>query len=122
MRDKIPLNLKLLEGRTFIVGREGHIYIDSSIASKNHAEIRITNGKVILRDLDSTNGTYLVKNNKLVFFERGEVSLSQDISIGGQSHSIYELLEIANDFVTNDDAETEFDSEALQNTGRKFSL
>ncbi|MCP4432718.1 MAG: FHA domain-containing protein [Gammaproteobacteria bacterium] len=122
MSNKTQLHLKLLEGRTFIIGREGHIYIDSSVASKNHAEIRITNGKILLRDLKSTNGTYLVKNNKLVFFESGEVTLGQDISIGGKIYSIHELLEVANDFVNSDDAETELDYEVPGYTGQKKSV
>lgn len=119
MSNKKRLNLKLMEGRTFIVGREGHIYIDSSIASKNHAEIRISNGKILIRDLDSTNGTYLVKNKRLIFFEKGEVSLDQRIAIGGKIHSVHELLEIANDFVADDDAETEYDTYAISLKERK---
>lgn len=119
MSNKNRLNLKLMEGRTFIIGREGHIYIDSPIASKNHAEIRISNGKILLRDLDSTNGTYLVKNKKLVYFESGEVTLDQYISIGGKVHRINQLLAIANDFVADDDAETEFDTHAIRMKERK---
>ena len=58
MNDKRRANLERMEGRTFILGREGHIYIDSPTASKHHAEICIEDGKVILRDLKSTNGTF----------------------------------------------------------------
>ena len=36
MNDKHRANLELMEGRTFILGREGHIYIDSPTASKHH--------------------------------------------------------------------------------------
>jgi hypothetical protein len=48
------------------LGREGHIYIDSPTVSKRHAEIKITNGKIYRRDLDSTNGTFL--NRKKSWF------------------------------------------------------
>ena len=119
MSNKNRLNFKLMEGRAFIIGREGHIYIDSSIASKNHAEIRVSRGKILLRDLGSTNGTYLIKNNKKVFFEKGEVSLEQKVIIGGKVNSVRGLLEIANDFVTDDDAETEFDTYAISMKERK---
>ncbi|MCP4237626.1 MAG: FHA domain-containing protein, partial [Aestuariibacter sp.] len=92
-----------------IVGREGHIYIDSPSASKHHAEIKIIGGKVYLRDLNSSNGTYLQKNNKLVYFEKGYVSLLQPVVMGNQRHVIQDLLAIAGHFVTSDDAVTELD-------------
>lgn len=116
---KKNLDLKQLEGRTFVIGREGHIYIDSRIASKHHAEIKIINGKILLRDLDSTNGTYLIKNRKLMIFERGEVGLDQRVSIGGHTNSILKLLSIANNFVSTDDSETQLDPEVLANFQQK---
>ncbi len=103
------IDIESLEGRTFILGREGHIYIDSSTASKHHAEIRIFNGRIHLRDLDSTNGTYLIRNNKLVFFEKGYVNPLQPVVIGDQKYVIWDLLSIANDFVALDDAPTEIE-------------
>ena len=41
------VNLKLIEGRSFILGRQGHIFIDSITASNQHAEIRIVTRKSI---------------------------------------------------------------------------
>lgn len=96
-----------MEGRIFILGREGHIFIDSTTASKHHAEITIANGDVYLRDLDSTNGTYVVKNNERVPFKEGYVDLRQPIVIGGKVLVIQDLLAIVKDFVAVDDAETE---------------
>jgi pSer/pThr/pTyr-binding forkhead associated (FHA) protein len=99
MNDKRRANLELMEGRTFILGREGHIYIDSPTASKHHAEIRIEDGKVILRDLKSTNGTFLLKNKTLIPFQEGVVDPRQPIVIGRHSYVIQELLAIASDFI-----------------------
>jgi pSer/pThr/pTyr-binding forkhead associated (FHA) protein len=96
-----------MEGRIFILGREGHIFIDSITASRHHAEITITNGDVYLRDIDSTNGTYILKNNVRVPFEEGYVDLQQSIVIGGKVLVIQDLLAIAKDFAAVDDAETE---------------
>ncbi len=96
-----------MEGRIFILGREGHIFIDSATASKNHAEISIINGEVYLRDLNSTNGTYLLQKNQRVPFEEGYVDLQQSIVIGGKALVIHNLLAIAKDFVAVDDAVTE---------------
>ena len=96
-----------MEGRKFILGREGHIFIDSTTASKHHSEITITNGDVYLRDLDSTNGTYLLKNDARIPFQEGCVDLQQSIVIGGKALVIQDLLAIAKDFAAVDDAETE---------------
>ena len=99
--------IRLVEGRTFVVGREGHIYINSSTASKRHAEIKIIGGRIYLRDLKSTNGTYLLKNKRLVHFEEGYVNPLQPIMIGNQMHTIESLLTIASDFIVSDDTPTQ---------------
>ncbi len=109
MKNNLNIDIEHLEGRTFIVGREGHIYIDSATVSKHHAQIKIINGRIYLRDLDSTNGTYLIKNNKLVFFEKGYVNPLQPIVVGDQKHVVLDLLAIANNFVATDDNETQVD-------------
>ena len=106
MNHKKRANLELMEGRTFILGREGHIYIDSPTASKHHAEIRIEGGKVFLRDLKSTNGTFLLKNKTLVPFQEGVVNPKQPIVIGRHSYVIENLLAIASDFVAVDENTT----------------
>ncbi len=113
MNNKLDIDLDLLEGRTFILGREGHIYIDSSRVSKHHAQLKIINGKIHLRDLNSTNGTYLVRNNKLVYFEKGFVNPLQSIALGGEKHRVIDLLVIAGNFVATDDSETEVDIDNL---------
>ena len=116
MKQKPSLNIDLMEGRSYILGREGHIYINSPLVSKQHAEIIIIKRKIYLRDLNSTNGTYLVKNNRLVPFVRGFVSPIQTIVIGDQKRTILDLLAIANDFVCEDDAITQLDVESLENS------
>lgn len=84
-----------MESRTYIIGREGHIFLDDKTVSKQHAEIQIVNGEIYLRDLQSTNGTYLVKNNRLVPFAEGYVQLNQPIVIGNRQYTIKKLLEMA---------------------------
>ena len=95
-----------MNGRTFILGREGHIYMDSPTASKHHAEISVIDGKVFLRDLGSTNGTFLLKNKTRVRFESGYVDLLQPIVIGKRTYIIQDLLAIAGDFAAVDDHTT----------------
>ncbi len=106
MKHKLELNIELVEGRTFILGREGHIYIDSPTASKHHAEIKIIDGKIFLRDLNSTNGTFLFKNKTQVQFLEGYVNPNQPVVIGGQTYVIRDLLAIASDFASVDENET----------------
>jgi len=106
MIEKRRINLQPLEGRTFILGREGHIYIDSPTASKHHAEIYIEDGKIFLRYLKSTNGTFLLKNKTLVPFQEGVVDPRQPIVIGKHAYVIQDLLAIASEFVAVDDNAT----------------
>lgn len=101
------VDIGLLEGRTFKIGRDGHIYINSPVVSQQHAEIKINRGKIYLRDLNSTNGTYLVKNNRLVHFDKGYVELKQSVVIGDQQYTIEKLLTIAGDYVESDDYPTQ---------------
>lgn len=107
MNDNLSVDIGLLEGRTYIIGRDGHIYIDSPVVSQQHAEIKIINGRVYLRDLNSTNGTYLLRKNRLVFFTEGYVNLLQPIMIGDQKHTIQGLLAVAGDFVNSDEFPTQ---------------
>jgi len=87
-----------MESRTYVIGREGHIYINDPTVSKQHAEIQVINGEVYLRDLGSTNGTFLIKNNRLVPFNEGYVQLHQPIVLGNRQYTIHSLLEIAGAF------------------------
>ena len=100
MKNKTLVGVELLEGRTFIIGREGHIYITDPTISKHHAEISISNGKVFLRDLDSTNGTYLLTNKKLIPFREGYVDLDQPIVLGKKMKTARSLLITAATFVS----------------------
>ena len=107
MKSKKRANLDHLEGRTFILGREGHIYIDSVTASKHHAEIKIIGGRVHLRDLKSTNGTFLLKNRTLIQFHEGFVNPRQPIVIGRHAYIIEDLLAVIEDFVAGDEQKSQ---------------
>ena len=100
MEKNYAAQLGRINNQTYIIGREGHIFINDPTVSKRHAEIQIKNGEIYLRDLNSTNGTYLVKNKRLVPFKEGYVQLNQPIVMGNRQHTIYELLEIAGAFVS----------------------
>jgi len=98
MRNSFSKDFGLLEGQTYIIGREGdiyvenHIYMDFPSVSRRHAAMKIKNGRIYLCDLDSTNGTYLIENDSLVPFKNGYVSPSQPIVIGCVKCTISSLL------------------------------
>ncbi len=99
--------VKSMESRTYIIGREGHIYINDPTVSKQHAEIQVINGEVYLRDLNSTNGTFLIKNNRLVPFHEGYVQLHQPIVLGNRQYTVRNLLEIAGAFSALDSTDSD---------------
>ena len=101
MSNRLSEEFGLIDGQTYIIGREGgiyiedHIYINSPSVSRRHAAMKIKNGRIWLRDLNSTNGTYLIENDSLVSFKEGYVSPSQPIAIGHVKCTINSLLAIA---------------------------
>ncbi len=101
MSKRLCEDFGLIEGHTYIIGREGdvciedHIYINSPSVSRRHAAMKIKNGRIYLCDLDSTNGTYWIENDSLVPFKEGYVSPSQPIAIGHVKCTINSLLAIA---------------------------
>ncbi|HKJ50921.1 MAG TPA: FHA domain-containing protein [Gammaproteobacteria bacterium] len=98
MGNDMSTEVRRMENKAYIIGREGHIYVNDPTVSKQHAEIQVINGEVYLRDLGSTNGTFLIKNNRLVPFNEGYVQLHQPIVLGNRQYTIRSLLEIAGAF------------------------
>ena len=98
MSNKLSDDFGLIDGQTYVIGRggsvylENYIYINSPSVSRRHAAIKIKNGRIHLRDLDSTNGTYLIDKDGLVSFKEGYVSPSQPIAIGDVKCTINSLL------------------------------
>ena len=91
----------LTEGQTYIISRkgsvlmDGYIYLDSLTVSTPHAALKIKKERVYLRDLNSTNGTYIVGNDGLVMFDEGYVKPNQPIMIGEVNCTIQGLIAIA---------------------------
>ena len=85
--------LQRLEGKSYIIGREGHIYISDPAASKQHAELSFVDGKIRIRDLGSTNGIYIIKDGQPMRLTDEYVEPEQTIAIGAQKHKVETLLE-----------------------------
>ena len=83
-----------LEGRSFIVGRAGHVLVRGTTVSNQHAEIKFEGGRILLRDLDSTNGLYMVTDQGRKRFRQSYVNPEQVIYLGTEKTSVQELLDI----------------------------
>lgn len=92
MKSSVRPGAAFMDGRTYSIGRNGQIRVDDTAASRVHAEIRFTQGKIFLRDLNSTNGTYLTRGKNAGRFRAGFVSPHQRVMIGSQIYSIKSLL------------------------------
>ena len=88
---------------------EGHIYISSPTVSRPHAELKIKNGRIYLRDLGSTNGIYIVDNDCLTRFEEGYVKPNQPMMIGKVTCTIQSLIAIAGVYSAPEDKTPDFD-------------
>ncbi len=98
MSNSLSKDLGLIDGKTYFISREsdtyieGCIYINSPSVSTPHLKMKIKNGRIYLRDLNSANGTYLIENGGLVSFEEGYVSSHQPLVIGEIKCTILSLL------------------------------
>ena len=83
-----------LEGRKFIIGRGGHILVRGTTVSNQHAEIKFEGGKILMTDLDSTNGLYLVTSKGNKRFRKAYVNPDQTLSFGTEKIGVQDLLDI----------------------------
>ena len=115
MSSKLSKDFGLIDGHAYIIGREGavyledYIYINSPTVSRRHAAMKIKNGRIYLRDLNSTNGTYLIENDSPVPFKEGYVSPSQPIVIGEVKCTINSLLAITGVYSASKNTDSNFE-------------
>ena len=82
-----------LEGKKFIVGRSGHVLVNHPSVSNQHAELQFKDGRIRLRDLNSTNGVYLVVGKQRMRFREGYVTPDQSVSFGMHETSVKQMLD-----------------------------
>ena len=84
-RDRIPRARQLppVASGQLVLGRSSscHLVFADDTVSRRHAELRVIEGRWILRDLESSNGTYV--NGRLVM--EAEVSAGDEIALGACS-------------------------------------
>jgi len=76
----------------YIIGRKGDILLNDKSVSRHHAELTISHNEIRLTDLNSSNGVFLVKNNRLIQFFDGFLQLNQQIVIGAKKYTITQLI------------------------------
>ena len=101
---------EMTEGQIYTIGREGHIRIPDMALSRGHAEFRMIDGKLRLRDLGSTNGTYLVSKKGAVSITECIVEPDQRIIVGNGIYTVQELIEMAREPGSNPDDDNEQES------------
>ena len=91
------------EGKPLTIGRDGQVRINDTSLSRGHVEIRFVDGRLRLRDLGSTNGTYLIEDNKPVRISESYVLPGQRVVLGKTIYTITTLLAMAGIFVNYSD-------------------
>ncbi|MGB9706060.1 MAG: protein kinase domain-containing protein, partial [Pyrobaculum sp.] len=61
----------LLPDKPYVLGREGDIIINSDFVSRRHARISYRDGRWVVEDLCSTNGTVINRSNSLIIVYGG---------------------------------------------------
>ncbi len=103
MKQDSPTELGFMEGRAYTIGRDGQIRIEDPSLSRGHAEIKFIDGGIRLRDLGSTNGTYLVSGGKAVSVDERFVTPDQRVILGGAQYTVKALLALAGIYVSYSD-------------------
>lgn len=103
MKPESPTLLGFMEGRAYTIGRDGQIRINDPSLSRGHAELKFTDGKIRLRDLGSTNGTYLVAGGKAVSIDERFVSPDERVILGSNQYTVKALLALAGIYASYSD-------------------
>ena len=90
-----------LSSTSFFLGRSKRvdISVQDELLSRKHIEFKVDENKIVIKDLSTTNGTYL--NKKRIPSEQWtEVAENQRISIG-EEHKLFFMIEFDEDEETN---------------------
>ncbi|MGR8921423.1 MAG: FHA domain-containing protein [Gammaproteobacteria bacterium] len=81
--------------RTYLIGRQGNVRLNDETVSRRHARLEVEGETLYLRDLDSRNGTYEVRDTELVPFTAGIVSRTQVFAFGECVRTVAQLINTA---------------------------
>ena len=105
-----------MSSQTYIIGRAGDVVLYDDTVSRRHASLEIDGDRVTLRDLDSRNGTYLIRDKALLPFSSGVVTSDQVFAFGECVRSVAQLLTVIRD-LTGDEVAID---DSLADTGNRL--
>ena len=84
-----------MDKKKYTIGRVGDVKLLDETVSRHHACIEVDGDKLYLRDLDSRNGTYELRDDELVPFTAGPVTLDQFFAFGECVRGVAQMLRTA---------------------------
>ncbi len=78
--------------KSYIIGRAGDITLYDDTVSRRHARLDVDGDECFLTDLESRNGTYLIRDKQLLPFSKGRVSNDQVFAFGECVRTMIQLL------------------------------
>lgn len=101
--------------QVYIIGRAGDVVLYDDTVSRRHASLEVGGEQLVLRDLDSRNGTYLIRDKALLPFSSGSVQPDQVFAFGECVRSVAQLLTAVRDLTGE-----EIVNESLADTGNRL--
>ena len=83
--------------KSFKIGRDKtcDIAIADDSVSRLHAEFTISNGKILLSDCGSSNGTHVLKNNQRQRITTASIAAGEKVQFGSVTLTFEQLVEAA---------------------------
>lgn len=78
---------------SYIIGRAGDIPLYDDTVSRRHARLDVDGDEYFLTDLESRNGTYLIRDKQLLPFTKGRVTVDQVFAFGECVRTLPQLLD-----------------------------
>ena len=78
--------------KSYIIGRAGDITLYDDTVSRRHARLDVDGDECFLTDLESRNGTYLIRDKQLLPFTKGRVTEHQVFAFGECVRTMTQLL------------------------------
>ena len=79
--------------KSYIIGRAGDIPLYDDTVSRRHARLDVDGDECFLTDLESRNGTYLIRDKQLLPFSKGRVTTDQVFAFGECVRTMTQLLD-----------------------------
>jgi putative transposase len=78
--------------KSYIIGRAGDIALYDDTVSRRHARLDVDGDEYFLTDLESRNGTYLIRDKQLLPFSKGPATIDLVFAFGECVRTMGQLL------------------------------